>query len=217
MKSILEMVGSTFMKDSRFEVSNKRKIILVIGLTGSGKSSFINFMTGKDLCKVSDEGSSCTKDYKMVDLYDSNKVYYFVDTPGLDDANGDKNNIEEIIKFRNTIPRINTIIYCQSLTEQRFSASSKNLFDLMKKLYEDPKLFSHLIIVRTKSDRSSSRFMEKKNKSKNTKYNHLKKHSLIVDEKEIPEYYIDSIEKDRDSIIEKENIINKLEKMDPIF
>ena len=217
MNSILEYVGSKFMKDSRFEVTNRRKIILVIGLTGSGKSSFVNFMTNKNLCLVSDEGKSCTKDYKMVELYDKETFYYFVDTPGLDDAAGDKSNIEAIIKFRNTVPRINAIIFCQSLTEIRFSASIKNLFELMKKLYPDPKLFSHLLIVRTKSDRSSSYFESNKNKCKNSIYEQLKEYSLIGEEKEISEYYIDSVAKDNESALEKERIIDKLEKMDPIF
>ena len=217
MNSILEYVSSKFMKDSRFEVTNRRKIILVIGLTGSGKSSFVNFMTNKNLCLVSNKGTSCTKDYKMVELYDKETLYYFVDTPGLDDAAGDKSNIEAIIKFRNTIPRINAIIFCQSLTEIRFSASTKNLFELMKKLYPDPKLFSHLLIVRTKSDRSSSYFGSNKDKCKNTIYDQLKEYSLIGEEKEISEYYIDSEAKDNESALEKERIIDKLEKMDPIF
>ena len=217
MKSILEYVGSKFMKDQRFEVKNRRKIILVIGLTGSGKSSFVNFMTDKTECKVSDLGTSCTKDYKMVDVYDKDTVYYFVDTPGLDDAAGDKDNIEAIMKFRNTVPRINAIIFCQSLTEPRFCASTKSLFNLMKLLYPDPKLFNHLLIVRTKSDRSSHYFEENKKKCENSIYNQLKNHSLIGEEKNISEYYIDSVGRDNDSLIEKQNILDKLEKMDPIF
>jgi signal recognition particle receptor subunit beta len=205
------------MKDRRFEVKNRRKIILVIGLTGQGKSAFINFMTNKEECEVSNKGTSCTKDYKMVDLYDKDTLYYFVDTPGLDDADGDKKNIEEIIKFRNTVPRINAIIFCQSLTEPRFSGSHKNLFKLMKDLYPDPKLFSHLIIVRTKSDRSSKRFEENKNICNNSIYNQLKENSLIGEECEIPEYYIDSFERDNEDISEKTKILDKLEKMDPVF
>lgn len=217
MKSILGFVAENFMKDQRFEVKNRRKIILVIGLTGQGKSSFINFITDKEECEVSDKGSSCTKDYKMVDLYDSSTVYYFVDTPGLDDAAGDKNNIEEIIKFRNTIPRINAIIFCQSLTEPRFCASTNALFNLMKKLYPDPKLFSHLLIIRTKSDRSSKHFEENKKKCENVIYEQLKSHSLIGEEKSISEYYIDSVDRDNESILEKRRILDKLVKMDPIF
>ena len=217
MNKILGFVAENFMKDQRFEVKNRRKIILVIGLTGQGKSSFINFMTNKEECEVSDKGASCTKEYKMVSLYDKDTVYYFVDTPGLDDASGDKNNIEEIKKFRNTIPRINAIIFCQSLTEPRFNASTKTLFNLMKTLYPVPELFSHLLIVRTKSDRSSKRFEENKKKCENVIYNQLIAHSLIENEKNICEYYIDSVDKDNESIIEKTRILDKLEKMDPIF
>ena len=215
MKSILNYVGSNFMQDHRFEVSNNRRIILVVGLTGSGKSSFINFMTNKDLCEVSDNASSWTKDYKMVDLYYDSKVYYFVDTPGLDDAEGDKNNIEEIIKFRNTVPRINTIIYCQNLTVPRFDKSTKTLFELIKQLYQD---FSHLIIVRTNSDRSSDQFENNKKKCINSICNKLKEYSLLDEKIEtIPEYYIDSVRKDKESIEEKNNLLDKLRKMDPIF
>ena len=215
MKSILNYVGSNFMQDHRFEVSNNRRIILVVGLTGSGKSSFINFMTNKDLCEVSDNASSCTKNYKMVDLYYDSKVYYFVDTPGLDDAEGDKNNIEEIIKFRNTVPRINTIIYCQNLTVPRFDKSTKTLFELIKQLYQD---FSHLIIVRTNSDRSSDQFENNKKKCINSICHKLKEYSLLDEKIEtIPEYYIDSVRKDKESIEEKNNLLDKLRKMDPIF
>ena len=118
------------------------------------------------------------------------KIQYniFVDTPGLDDSEGDKKNIEEIIKFRNTVPRINAIIYCQSIHEQRVTHSAIDLFRLMKQLFPDPSLFSHVILVRTKSDRSSNRFEENKNKCKNSIYNQLKKFNLIGDEKTIPEY-----------------------------
>lgn len=58
MDSIIKYVGSHFMEDKRFKVSNQRKFILLIGLTGQGKSSFINFMTDKEECEVSDLGAS---------------------------------------------------------------------------------------------------------------------------------------------------------------
>jgi len=205
------------VKDRRFEVNDRRKIILVIGITGTGKSSFINFMTNKEECKVSNEAEACTKDYKMVDVYDKGTIYWFVDTPGLDDSQGDQSNIKELMKFRNAVPRINAIIYCQSLTEQRVTHSAINLFKLMKQLYPDPNLFKHFIIIRTKSDRSSKYFEENKNKCKNSIYNQLKTFKLIGEEKEIPEYYIDSVDRDNESILEKIRILDKLEKKEPIF
>ena len=69
--SILSYASSNFMKNHKFEVSNQLKFILVIGLTGTGKSSFINFMTSKNLCQTSDDGESCAKDYKMIILLDT--------------------------------------------------------------------------------------------------------------------------------------------------
>lgn len=69
--SILSYASSNFMKNHKFEVSNQRKLILVIGLTGTGNSSFINFMTGKNICQASDDGESCSKDYKMIILLDT--------------------------------------------------------------------------------------------------------------------------------------------------
>jgi GTP-binding protein EngB required for normal cell division len=217
MKSVLKFVGKNFMKDQRFEVNNRRKIILVIGITGVGKSSFINFITNKTECEVSDGSKSCTKDYKLVELYDKNTMYYFVDTPGLDDSDGDKENIEEIINFRNTVPRINTIIYCQELDVQRVTHSAIDLFKLMKQLYPDPSLFSHFIIVRTKSDRTSAYFEKNKQKCQNSIYSELQRFKLIGNEKGIPEYYIDSEGRDNESLCEKNRIIDRLEKMDPLF
>lgn len=153
MKSVLNFINKNFMKDQRFEVNNRRKIILVIWIKGVGKSSLINFITNTTQCLVSDDSRSCTKDFKLVEFYNKNTIYYFVDTPGLDDSDGDKENIEQIINFRNTVPRINTIIYCQELNVQRVTHSAIDLFKLMKQLYPDPSLFSHFIIVRIKSDR----------------------------------------------------------------
>lgn len=203
-----------FLKDKRFQVSNKRKIILVIGLTGQGKSSFINFMTDKKECIVSDLGTSCTKDYKMVDtIYgNANKELYFVDTPGLDDADGDKENIEEIKKFSNKIPRINTIIFCQSLNENRFNNSIKTLFELMKDLYgKSPNLYKHLIIVRTKSVRQYIDFENNKkaaeNYNKNSLYNMINDF-FSVGNKKIPQFFIDSVYQDPDSKTEKNKILD---------
>jgi hypothetical protein len=144
-------------------------------------------------------------------------MYYFVDTPGLDDSDGDKENIEEIINFRNTIPRINTIIYCQELDIQRVTHSAIDLFKLMKQLFPDPSLFSHFIIVRTKSDRTSAYFEKNKQKCNNSIFSELQRFNLIGNEKGIPEYYIDSEGRDNESLCEKIRIIDKLEKMDPLF
>ena len=184
-------------------------------MTGSGKSSFVNFITGTNKCLVSNSASPCTQEFKMVESVYMNKTLYFADTPGLDDPDGDKKNIKELLKIRNAYPRINTIIYCQKLDDNKFSNSAKILFKLMKDLYYEES-FSHLIVVRTKSSRTDPDFESDKQASIEF-INKLKTEFSIKEEKVIPQYYVDSKYKDNDSRGEKEDILNKLEKMDPIF
>ena len=38
----------------------KDKIAVVLGITGVGKSSFINCITKKNICKIGNEANSCT-------------------------------------------------------------------------------------------------------------------------------------------------------------
>ena len=219
----MDKIIDSIYGDNRFQVSNNKKYILVIGMTGVGKSSFVNFITDAsedNQCQVSIKAKPCTAKYKMVDCIhfcgSSYKTLYFVDTPGLNDPKGDKKNIEEILKFRNTFPRINAIIYCQKLDDTRFDQTAKILFNLMKDLYPDPNIFKHLIIVRTKSSRTSDDFKDYKEAS--SEYiTTLKEEYKIDDQLEIKQFYIDSKHRDNDSLNEKAKILDLLCKLDPIF
>ena len=221
----MDDILSKIYGDNRFEVNNNQKYILVIGMTGEGKSSFINFMTDKDKdhggCEVSDSAETCTHKYHIVDC-----IYYcgstckkinFIDTPGLDDPEGDKKNIEEIIKFRNSFPRINAVIYCQKLDNNRFSHSAKILLKLITDLYPDPNIFKQFIIVRTRSSSQSSNEFEENKKVSFNFIKTIKEKCKIDDQLEIKQYYVDSKYRDNDSKCEKIKILDILSKMDPIF
>ena len=120
------------------------------------------------------------------------------------------------MKFRNAFPRINAIIYCQKLDDNRFSNSAKILFNLINDLYPGPNLYKNLIIVRTKSDRSSRDFEDNKKASLDF-IKKIKEEYKIDDQIEIKQYYIDSKYKDNESIIEKQKILDLVSKMEPIF
>ena len=51
------------------------KISILLGITGVGKSSFINAITKKKECKVGDTTKACTQEIKQADI--GNEGYNF--------------------------------------------------------------------------------------------------------------------------------------------
>ena len=70
---------------------------VVLGLTGAGKSFFINTISDTDSCKVADSEKSCTQMNEMVSFVYYNHRYITLDTPGLDDSD---NNDEKIMTVK---------------------------------------------------------------------------------------------------------------------
>ncbi|KAF9458836.1 hypothetical protein BDZ94DRAFT_1269648 [Collybia nuda] len=62
--------------------------IAVLGHGGSGKSQFINYMTGSNL-EVFDEGANCARPVQLGDAFEwCGRTVTLIDTPGLDVSNG---------------------------------------------------------------------------------------------------------------------------------
>ena len=97
--------------------------VLVVGETGTGKSSLINNLVGKDVVKVGDSMESETSRITELRLTVEGVPFILVDTPGLSDSRvGDEENLE---RLRDILGRgkIHLVIYCMKFSETRMRGS----------------------------------------------------------------------------------------------
>ena len=127
----------------------KEKIVVLLGLTGAGKSSLINGIVGRQECEIGHKTESCTKKLKIVNCLKDGINYYLIDTPGFDDS---KLTEEEIISKLNELrnyPRICTILICLKYNETKLSNTVMNVLKHIMDIFPAKDFWEHAIIIRT--------------------------------------------------------------------
>ncbi|PPR03423.1 hypothetical protein CVT24_012692 [Panaeolus cyanescens] len=166
-------------------------LIVVLGPTGSGKSNFINTLTGKNEVLVGSGLCSCTKDIKLVQCDPlpgkSNRVF-LVDTPGFDDAGTSDFSILEILEkwFTDTFQRrikVSGVLFFHRITENRFAGSSAHNLSILVGLCGSPSL-NNVLIVTSLWDEIKPEFLqetEEREKQLESKYwSSLTKHGSRI-------------------------------------
>ena len=94
-------------------INNNQKTILLMGQTGSGKSSFGNFLLGRRAFVTSNKCNSCTT--KTVKETSSNdKLIDVIDTPGLSDSEGrDQAHTQQMLDFVKDLHDNNPLAFFQ--------------------------------------------------------------------------------------------------------
>ncbi|TFK32463.1 P-loop containing nucleoside triphosphate hydrolase protein [Crucibulum laeve] len=140
----------------RFEgLSRDDIVIIVIGPTGSGKSSFINSAVTKDILKVGHSLEPCTKDVEHVKCTVPNegRKVVFVDTPSLNAERGAEREIESKINswfkkaYGQKIP-IAGILYLHRITDVRLSENPAAQYEMFRRLCGD-KFHCKVVLVTT--------------------------------------------------------------------
>ncbi|KAF8540303.1 P-loop containing nucleoside triphosphate hydrolase protein [Trichophaea hybrida] len=115
------------------------KFVAVMGLTGSGKSSAIRSLTGKDVF-VEHGISAGTTSFAMYPAIIEGQYFVFIDTPGFNDSDSSRTDIAVFLDilgwFRQMSPYCNLagILYVHDITPPRFSAAAKMNLDLLQAL-----------------------------------------------------------------------------------
>ncbi|KAI6597117.1 hypothetical protein MCOR12_005840 [Pyricularia oryzae] len=112
--------------------------ILVMGMTGSGKSSFVASCTGKGVT-VGHGLQSCTFDIDIFDFEFEGRQIFLIDTPGFNDTNkSDAETLATVSAYLGTSYAQNVfihgILYLHRITDNRVSGSAKRNFGMFKAL-----------------------------------------------------------------------------------
>ena len=205
--------------------------IIVLGETGSGKSSLVNKLLKDPKCKVGNELNSETE--KVIGYMGEGKYsdIFIIDTPGLNDSNGaekDKINIDAMHKYIKENPRIKGIIILLRFIDNRLTGSIKNSIKTFADLFPSNNFWNHVVIVFSHYGviKAEEREEKKNNLKKMCKkelsllMNETKlKHSnfILPDSDKLPMYFCELKDEDENSNKEIENLINHLRKKEKIF
>ncbi|KAI0530323.1 P-loop containing nucleoside triphosphate hydrolase protein [Xylaria digitata] len=105
--------------------------ILVVGITGSGKSTLISSSSGYNV-GIGHDGDSCTqicKPYPAKYEIDGKK-FELIDTPGFDDPK--RNDFEVLRDITEFLDGVSGIIYCHRINETRLIMDSKLNLEIIK-------------------------------------------------------------------------------------
>ena len=125
---------------TRMDPTGRFLRVVVIGETGSGKSTTINALAGKQVVETSDSARGCTDHHTTVTIQDSHGISYeFVDTIGLNEVTtgtvDPQRALANFLAFlRDNQQGFNLILFC--VRRDRLTQQAQATYNVMvKKLY----------------------------------------------------------------------------------
>ncbi|KAI2628139.1 P-loop containing nucleoside triphosphate hydrolase protein [Xylaria nigripes] len=114
-------------------------LIAVMGMTGSGKTTFISKVTGRTDLKIGHLLTSCTKDIEVIETEIDGRVVRFVDTPGFSDTYLSDSEVLQLIAdylaagYRKGV-KLSGIIYLHPISDMRMTHHATKNLQMFRKL-----------------------------------------------------------------------------------
>lgn len=143
--------GNTLNNDGQNK-EDSMSMIVVMGVTGSGKSYLINRLAGRQVVAEGCTLDSCTQDCQMVPANIGNSKVMLIDTPGFDDPERpDADILSDIARVLaaqyNLGFELKGIIYIHRITDVRYAGSSIKTFEIFKRICGEEALKNVLLVT----------------------------------------------------------------------
>ena len=145
--------------DIKAKYTNKN-YFAVIGITGEGKSLFVNTISGQNKFEVSSEGNSVTQKIQDVEFIFNNNSFVANDTPGLDDSLYNDEKIKQLKTLILDYPTIKCLIIVKKYNNFRISASLQEAIKIFIESFPLENFWDHVIVINTWANPEDENFKE---------------------------------------------------------
>ncbi|KAH7160460.1 P-loop containing nucleoside triphosphate hydrolase protein [Dactylonectria estremocensis] len=138
------------MNGSGLPRPNGMSMVVIMGVTGSGKSYLINKLAGREVVKEGANLNSCTHECQMIPVNIGNSKVLLIDTPGFDDTKrSDSDILNEIARLLAAQYKLGFelkgIIYVHRITDIRYCGSAVKTFEIFKRICGESALSNVLL------------------------------------------------------------------------
>eukprot|EP01084_Bolivina_argentea_P086842 156926_1 len=159
---------------------NTTKIIITLGMTGGGKSTFCNRMFGdkslfgnKGPCKTSGDSKSCTQENSKIVVQIGNQRISIIDTAGFGDSFGrDRQHGNRLCAYLKGCGGLNAFVLIRNGTNPRFDQSFQTMLKQYHEMFGNV-FFERLIIVATRIDSRINKLQFEQNNQANVLRNDI--------------------------------------------
>lgn len=149
-------------------------------------------------------------------LFESGYNFYFIDTPGLNDSNGDLNHISLLEKISKK-GILTTIILVHNYNKIRLADSDVQILKTFMKVFPSENFWEHVLFVQSFFFQEIAKdSLIESIKSNQNMINFMKEYKIIIPN-EIKTYCINLVEKYEKNKDIFEDILNKIENMHPFY